>query len=131
MRLLLERRANPNQVATRHPKRPSALHIAALQGHEEIVHTLIAAGANPRAKDWRGRTPAQWALWRANDETAQALQYLGRGDADHDAADRPLRTADEVTYTSVEGMVRTPTRTRGKDGAAPGHQADLAQREQP
>ena len=43
----------------------------------------------------------------------------------------PTRYTRQAILLRKKSQVRTPTRTRGKDGAAPGHQADLAQREQP
>jgi len=37
------------------------LHVAAIEGHKEILKLLIAKGADVNARDWRGRTPLVYA----------------------------------------------------------------------
>ena len=42
------------------------LHVAAIEGHKEILKLLIAKGAEVNAKDKRGRTPLVYAKGAAN-----------------------------------------------------------------
>jgi len=49
------------------------LHVAAIEGHKEILKLLIAKGADVNAKDKRGRTP----LVYARGETADLLRKHG------------------------------------------------------
>ena len=62
----------------------SALHIAAAEGHENLVRFLMANGANPSAKDRWGQTPL----------------------------DEAKRTAPHVVQHLAQGQVMTPTRAR-------------------
>jgi uncharacterized protein len=49
------------------------LHYAAKHGREDIVRLLLAGGANPRARDHRGRTPAALALAEGHSGVAALL----------------------------------------------------------
>ena len=71
---LLERGVDVNRRAKYTLYKPTALHLAALGGHEEVI-ALLAAGADAHARDSRGKTPAQWAAKRGH-ETVAALLVL-------------------------------------------------------
>jgi ankyrin repeat protein len=51
----------------------TALHIAALAGHQPHVEALLSAGADPRATRLDGETPADMALRLGHDEIAALL----------------------------------------------------------
>ena len=58
------------------------LHVAAIEGHKEILKLLIAKGADVDAKDKRGRTPLVYAKGAAiklkrNDEIPNLLRKHG------------------------------------------------------
>jgi hypothetical protein len=72
LKLLLER--TPLDVNGTNALKMTPLHIAARQGHMAIVEVLLAAGANPRAKAERGRTPAGIARRKGHHTIAQRLQ---------------------------------------------------------
>ena len=59
------------------------LHLAAYQGLDSIVEILLAAGANPLAKDERRRTASNWAKRRGHTALAATLRTAeaarGRG----------------------------------------------------
>ena len=62
----------------------TALHCAAFSGLPEVAETLVAAGADINARDWRGRTPFRLAEgakqgfhYQAWPEVAGLLQELG------------------------------------------------------
>ena len=81
---LLERGADV--ACARHPKRMTALHLAAMGGHIEIALRLLAAGARPDAVDVKRRTCARWAHARSHTRLGKLLDELrGGGDADGSA----------------------------------------------
>ena len=53
----------------------TALHVAAAQGHAEVVAFLLQNGAETGVKDGHGMTPADLAGWATNQE---AIRYLTR-----------------------------------------------------
>ena len=72
LKLLLER--TPLDVNGTNALKMTPLHIAARQGHLAIVEVLLAAGADPRAKAERGRTPSGIARSKGHHSIAQRLQ---------------------------------------------------------
>lgn len=59
IRLLLDSGSDPNLRATEWDQTP--LHVAAYFGNIKVVRLLLSAGANPRVKDSKGRSPAALA----------------------------------------------------------------------
>ena len=59
----------------------TALGLAAMQGHTEIVKVLIDAGADVTARS-NGKTALGWAAMQGHKETAKALIAAG-ADEDH------------------------------------------------
>ena len=54
------------------------MHLAAEEGHKQIVELLIAKGANVNVEDKAGRTPLDWATRWGLKEIADLLRkYVG------------------------------------------------------
>jgi cytohesin len=53
------------------------LHIAAREGHKEIVELLLAKGVDVNAKDKEGKTPLDAAIYGKNPQTADLLRKHG------------------------------------------------------
>ena len=56
----------------------TALHLAAQKGHLEIVRLLAKNGADRRARNGEGKTPAEVATAEGNTAVAKYLESLGR-----------------------------------------------------
>ena len=65
------------------------LHLAARQGHVNVVDILLAAGANPNAKAERGRRPSDMARRRGHTALAERLKLA-------EAKQRPWRARGRV-----------------------------------
>ena len=78
----------------------TSLHIAAGNGHKEIVVLLIANGAEVNAKIYGGKTPLDLAIFRNHPELAELLIAKG---ADLNAKDNNGRTPLDFAI----GMDRT------------------------
>ncbi|PJZ70609.1 hypothetical protein CH373_06590 [Leptospira perolatii] len=72
--ILLAMGANPND---RHSLGGTALHLASMAGHTELVRKLISAGANVNAKDDNGDTPMKAALLKNHTEIVLILKNAG------------------------------------------------------
>lgn len=74
---------------------PAPIHLAALNLGHDSLHGLLSEGANPNAKDNRGRTPLHHAAFYGYAENVQALLAAG---ADPNARDNegwtPLNAAN-------------------------------------
>lgn len=53
-----------------------ALHQACVKGFARLIPLLVAAGADPVARDWSGQTPVDLALDYKNDAAVSALLHL-------------------------------------------------------
>lgn len=71
VRLLLERGANPD--AQESTKGWTALIWAAKEGRHASIRLLLAMGADPSRKDREGRTAADWARDRGDDDIPRLL----------------------------------------------------------
>ncbi|MBX3407583.1 MAG: ankyrin repeat domain-containing protein [Phycisphaeraceae bacterium] len=56
------------------PQRYAALHSAAYGGHEEAIRVLLANGADPTLKNYRGECPADTARRQGNLAAAQLIE---------------------------------------------------------
>jgi ankyrin repeat protein len=54
-----------------------ALHAAVEPGHAEMVEWLLANGADPNVRDWRGKTPLDTALANGHASIAEVLRAHG------------------------------------------------------
>ena len=68
---LLELNADVNSRLHAHKMTP--LHLAAQGGHTSIAQRLLDGGADPCARDGRGRDPCKWAKMRGNHALAELL----------------------------------------------------------
>lgn len=76
VRLLLHRGASVDAVS-RNPMRIQALHAAAASGNHEAVLLLLAAGADPSARQQGGYTPLMAVAARGDDATVDVLLERG------------------------------------------------------
>ncbi len=77
VQILLKHGANVNATGST-TLNETALHLAALNGHTEVMRVLIVAGADINARDFAGRTPLDTAkLFKGQDEAATLLREFG------------------------------------------------------
>ena len=75
MEWLLKQRANPNALWAHWDSDVTALHLAVMQNHIEIVRLLLSAGADPRIRDSKhDGDPIGWAQFFKRLEIARLLQ---------------------------------------------------------
>ena len=73
-RLLIHRGAEVNAVVG---DNVTPLHLAAVGGHRETVELLVAASADPNARDTSyGATPGEWARFWGHQDLAGYLTSL-------------------------------------------------------
>ena len=77
VRWLLDQGANPNLVGSQRALSLTALHLAALSGHQQITELLIRNGVDINAQDSDGNTAAMWAYFSNQQSTAKLLLDLG------------------------------------------------------
>ncbi|GAB6196154.1 ankyrin repeat domain-containing protein [Lysobacter xanthus] len=111
VQLLLKSKA---RVDARDRQGRSALHVAALAGHVEIVNVLLDAGADPALADAQGRTPLMDAVRGGHDDVVEdLLRQLPDGGAEQarrvDADGRGLLSlaceSDRATPALVERLI--------------------------
>ena len=90
------------------------LHLAAFSGHDEIIPILLAAGADPNARDILGQTPLHraipsWYVGTPHDTeiVAAIVMALLDAGADPNARDKYGRTALDQIGPNSE-MIHTP-----------------------
>ena len=126
VQLLIRHKA---RVDARDAERRGALHVAAFNGHVEILAALLAAGADVRARDNDGRTPL---LDAARGGRLAALDALAAAGADVLAVDITGRNAvvlacaaDVPSVALVQRLLAlgVPADTVGPDGKRPADRA--------
>jgi len=101
VRLLLEHGGDPNE----HPARPP-LHHAVQRGRSPaFVRLLIASGADPAARDERGRTAYQHAFRRGSADVAETLRELGspKDVTEGDRALNAISAGGRVDVAALDG----------------------------
>ena len=101
VKLLLDHGADPDtESAAGH----TSLHVAVLFASPLIVHTLLEAGANPKAeRDYKGRTPLHDTVLETQDEYV-LLTLLEDADTDPNVKDDDGRTA--LSHAREVGVAR-------------------------
>ncbi len=131
VQLLIRHKA---RVDARDPARRGALHVAAFNGHTEILAALLAAGADVRARDNDGRTPL---LDAARGGRLAAVEALVAAGADVAAVDISGRNAivlacaaDAPSVALVQRLLAlgVPADVTGPDGKRPADRAAEAGR---
>jgi S1-C subfamily serine protease len=80
----------------------TALHLAALQGHDEFIERLLVFGADVNRQDSKGDTPLHLAALAAHDDTVRVLIRAG---ADTSLRNQDGRSAGEVADPDVRGVL--------------------------
>ena len=70
----------------------TAIHFAAMKGHQEIVRCLLEAGADKDRADIHGNTPMRSAAMNGNEEILRLLLEAGE---DKDRADIQAHAQDQ------------------------------------
>jgi glutaminase len=100
----------------------TALHVAASEGHDEIIAYLLAHGAARRAADRRGRLPIDGARRGRHARCVALLEEVLEYDQDYDAIavdeDDAVRDARPGRAAPVRGARRRRRRPRAGGGAA-------------
>lgn len=74
---LLAKGANPKAKAGSNGLELTALHLAAIGGHADVIELLASKGVDLNAADRVGNTPMLWGLYEQQIETALLLHRLG------------------------------------------------------
>ena len=83
------------------------LHMAALNGHKEIVELLIAKGADINAKDDSEWTPLHWAADEGHKEVAEFLIAEGADvNAKAEDGETPLDATIEFRHPQIADLLR-------------------------
>ena len=106
MKLLLERRANPN-IASNNPYRVAPIHSACANSHFEIAELLIIHGADVNARQMQGVTPLHSAAHNGQTRISRLLIENGADiNAEMDNGQTPLFMAKEKGFQeTVEFIV--------------------------
>ena len=90
--VLLDQKADPNIQEAERGTGP--LHIAALNGQQEVAQRLLTGGANPNLQDKSGSGPLHWAAENGQQEVVQRLLAGGANrNLQNENGDTPLHCA--------------------------------------
>lgn len=115
-------RARPGDVRTRNNFGITALHYAAIGGHQEIAAQLLAAGANVNEGTQTGITPLYGAV---SEGKAEMVRFLIRNGADVNAATTegavPLHAATDKVMAQLLVNAGAKVKARNNYGFTPLH----------
>ena len=84
------------------------LHVAAWNGHSNVVHHLLSRGAGVDTKDNDGRTPLHDAAWNGRSDIVQHLLDGGAGiDTKDKDGKTPLRLAEDKGHHDVVALLES------------------------
>ncbi|KAE8220843.1 hypothetical protein CF319_g5690 [Tilletia indica] len=89
----------------------TALHLAAVSGHRNVIAILLQHGANPDAKDDRGLTPEMLALATGHDLCAEILRKAAAGPATVPVVPAKLSAVRGGPSSASASSNNTPTPT--------------------
>ena len=99
-------KGNPGLRDIRSPLGSTPLHLAALNPDPGPLQALIAAGADPNARDHDGTTPLHMAAYGTNAKAAQLLLQAGADPTAKTNAGRdPTSMARKVRADEVAGVI--------------------------
>jgi hypothetical protein len=93
------------------PFERTALLCGATTGSEEVARLLLAAGADPSARDWSGHTPLHWARRRGISPVVKLLERAGAKEPSREVQARETGTLHQrLEAGSVPGAVAASLR---------------------
>ncbi|MBL8491975.1 MAG: ankyrin repeat domain-containing protein [Rhodocyclaceae bacterium] len=99
-------KANPAQRDMRSPLGSTPLHLAATNSDTGPLQALLAAGADPNARDGEGATPLHMAAYGTNARAAKLLLEAGADPmAKTNAGRDPTSLARKVRADEVAGVI--------------------------
>jgi len=124
VRELLEKGIDPN-ARDAHGETP--LHIAASEGHVDMVKLLLEHGANPNVRDEVGWTPLHWAASKGHVDVVELLLKHGANpNAQSKSGETPLHIAASMGRVDVARLLLehgANPNAQDKDGYTPLHDA--------
>lgn len=86
----------------------TAMHMAAANGHQDVIARLLAAGASVALKNAEGNTPLHWACLNGHQEAAKALMDRGASAAViNNSGKTPVDEALSRGYDDIFELIRT------------------------
>jgi N-acyl-D-amino-acid deacylase len=105
--LLLERGADPNVRESLSGMTALMEAAASERAREDVVQTLLAAGADPKASDRRGAGASTWALRRGEAGIARDIEARGGAPATIVRPEAPRVTVDDTPSNVKRAILRT------------------------
>lgn len=104
----------------------TALHVAAIEGQNEMVIWLLAHEADPEAKDANGKTPADFARQGGHPDTERIILDQIKLYNDEDAAGKAGKTSRFKRLLARDSRKLTPLHVYARAGMARAAERELA-----